>query len=180
MKQGRDSQLEAEANALLKSSAKPKGTRDDREIERAMFEAGMLTESELKYYDPVNDWDANSSAYTLVAADIDEIEPTIGADLDDGLTPSRNRKREERLPLLRHVDVEEEDDWPSPPQKPAPKLGQLEIGERKTCTSCGLSKGVAFFSPYPRNADGLHSSCKTCRRRKAKESYVRKTGTNGQ
>ncbi|QZH68316.1 hypothetical protein [Mycolicibacterium farcinogenes] len=179
MKTGRDAKLEKEANALLKASAKPKGAREDREIERAMYEAGLLTLEELKFYDPVNDWDSKHSAYTLTTSDIDAIEPTLGAERDDGLERRRNRRREEKLPLLRHVDLESEDDWPSPPEKPAPKLGQLDKGGRKTCTSCGISKGLEFFSPYRRNADGLHSSCKTCRRQKAKESYVRKSDANG-
>ncbi|WP_131806210.1 hypothetical protein [Mycolicibacterium conceptionense] len=179
MKTGRNTDLEKQANALLKGSAKPKGTRDDRELERAMFEAGMLTLEELKFYDPANDWDAKHSAYTLVAADIDEIEPTLGAERDDGLERRRNRRREEKLPLLRHVDLESEEDWPSPPQKPAPALGQLDKGPRKTCSSCGLSKGVEFFSPYSRNADGLHSICKTCRRENRRKKYVTKSDANG-
>lgn len=195
MKKGRDTDLEKQANALLKAGAKPKGTRDDREIERALFEAGMLTESELEFFDPLNDWDSRHSSYALTTSDVDAIEPTQSAAwietdgyselvaFDDDNIRHRNRDREERLPLLRRTDTETEQAGPATKAAPtqwsvnAVPLGQLDKGGRKTCATCGMSKGLEFFSPYPRNKDGLHSSCKACRRRNAKESYVRKSET---
>jgi hypothetical protein len=72
---------------------------------------------------------------------------------------------------MRHLD--DVDNWGSS-EEDIPLLGVNE-GPRKVCSNCKKSKGLQYFSAHGRNADGLQSQCKQCRRDAAKKAYIRKT-----
>lgn len=47
----------------------------------------------------------------------------------------------------------------------------------KLCASCDQVKPRDHYNPFPRNADGLHSYCKECRRRRnRREKLARRYG----
>lgn len=156
-KYGRDEELEGQADKILGESVRSNDRSIERDIEKLRYEHGIVSEDGLEHYDPANDWDAHDSAFTIYV-DPAELVDTVCA--EDGNVRARNPAMEARRGLMRRT--EDWDDW-GPSGESIPLLGAND-GPRKTCTKCGRSKGLQYFSPDARNRDGLHSWCKECRK----------------
>lgn len=172
IKYGVDEGLEARANEILYDQVGENSRSPHRDLEKVAYEKGFTPPEELQHYDPANDWDAQDSAYAIIASPntISTVEPSLCSELDDGNTRSRNRKSEERRAQRRHLD--DTDDWGSD-HEDIPLLGVNE-GPRKTCRQCKKPKGLSLFSPDARNSDGLRSWCRNCEKEAAKMRYTRK------
>lgn len=157
---GRDDKLETEADKWLSEGVRDNARSLERDIEKMSHEAGTLWLGEAEYYDPLNDWDTQDSAYAILMDDLSGVEPTICADVDDGNSRARNRTMQERQKLMEHLD--ENADWGST-RESVPLLGAND-GPRKVCTKCGKAKGLQYFYAQPRNKDGLSSWCKNCQK----------------
>jgi hypothetical protein len=165
---GKDEGLEKLADKLLGGAGGKRSV--ERDIEKLQYEAGIISAEELRHYDPDNDWDTHDSVFALsiAPADMDGVEPTICAEVDDGNSRARNSRLQERQALMRHVN--DIDSW-GLDREEIPLLGAND-GPRKTCRKCKLPKGLSFFSPKADSKDGLHPWCKACR--KAAVSQKRK------
>lgn len=163
LKYGRDAKLEAEANKWLYAEVGDNKRSPARDVEKTKFEHGSVTEDDLQHYDPVNTWDTKDSAYSIAVDpdDVDWVESTICADVDDGNVRRRHDKLLERKALMRHI--EDSDSWGLVDEDEVPLLGVNE-GPRKVCTRCKRSKGLSLFSPRTGRRGGLQSWCKQCRR----------------
>lgn len=172
VKYGKDDKLERLANKLLNASVGDNKRGIERDIEKVSYEAGYITRDELQHYDPDNDWDAQDSVFAVAVdpSDLSTIEPTICVDFPDGNVRARNPKMQERRALTRQIG--DEDGWGTTFEE-IPLLG-VNDGPRKICAKCKKTKGLHLFSSDKRNADGLHSWCKECRRESGKKAYVRK------
>jgi hypothetical protein len=162
-KYGRDEEFEAAANKLLADSVGDNKRSVARDAEKMHYEAGRIPRERLEHYDPDNDWDTLDSSFAIPVdpGDIDDIESTMRAEVDDDNVRARNPGLRQRADLMRHV--EDTDHWGSTSED-IPLLG-INVGPRKTCTRCKLARGLKYFSPDRRNKDGLHSWCKTCRKK---------------
>jgi hypothetical protein len=156
IRQGKDARLEALANELLSDSAGPNERSLDRDIEKMAYQSGRIGRDELKHYDPDNDWDTLETAYSMSHSpgDLDGITPT------ESYGRARNQGADRKALLAHHVG--DSDPWGRATEH-IPALGAYDRG-RKTCTKCGITKGVGLFSPDARNKDGRHSWCKACRK----------------
>ncbi|QRY51777.1 hypothetical protein [Mycolicibacterium septicum] len=170
-KTGRDDKLETEADKWLSKSVGKNKRSVERDVEKMLHESGQA--GELEHYDPDNDWDtqdAPNGAILINPADVVKVTPSICADMDDGNVRARNLNLSRRNALMRHMG--DEDNWGSN-REDIPLLGVYD-GERKTCTKCGRTKRVEFFSPDKRNVGKVRSWCKLCEKAAAKMRYTRK------
>lgn len=160
VKYGRDEDLEKIADQLLRESVGRNKRSVARDVEKMSYECGHLSSEELRFYDPVNDWDTQDSAYSVLVdpSDIENVEPTICASVPDGNVRARNPQMLERRALMRHVG--DEDNWGSP-REDIPFLG--DNGDRKVCARCSRSKSLDLFSPDRRGRLGRDNWCKKCR-----------------
>lgn len=126
------------------------------------YESGYASRDDLELYNPDNDWDTHDSAFSiLVPPSKIDVSSSI-CDGTDGNVRARNPKEQERQKLRRHVG--DEDGWGSTRDVENPPLGINDITGGKACSRCKLRKRCEYFSPDRRNADGLHSWCKECRK----------------
>ncbi|WPH57808.1 hypothetical protein [Mycobacterium phage WXIN] len=172
VKYGKDDTLEELADKLLANSAGDNARSIDRDIEKASYDAGLITVDELQLYDPGNDWDTRDSAFTIYInpGDMAYITPSECADQGDGNIRAEHPELLERRALMRHTG--DDDGWGSTVEE-SPPLG-INKGPRKTCTKCKQPKGLQYFSPDARNKGGLRSWCRKCEKERAKNRYTRK------
>lgn len=170
IKYGKDPDLEAQADELLRGSAgeNPRGL--DRDWEKMAYESGYLSFEELEFYDPANDWDTLDSSYAIMVdpGDVDHIEPSV-CDIDDGNIRGQHPQLYERKKLMRAVDDRE--DWGTDEEE-IPFLG--DNGDRKVCAKCKRSKRLDCFSPRNDRQSGLQSWCKKCRKDAGSQKRQRK------
>ncbi|AID58941.1 hypothetical protein PBI_GAIA_122 [Mycobacterium phage Gaia] len=170
---GKDDNLEAKADRLLSKGVGKNKRSTQRDKEKMLHEAGLLEVDDLDAYDPTNYWstqDAPNGEILMSPNSVVKVTPSIGSDVGDGNVRARNLKLSRRRALMHHV--EDEDDWGGD-REFIPLLGVNE-GRRKTCTKCGRSKRVEFFSSDSRNVDGVRSWCRLCDKAEAKARYARK------
>lgn len=173
VKYGKDDKLEADADKLLADSAEESGRSEDRDIEKMSYEAGLISVGDLKFYDPVRDWDTQDSAFAICVDPGDMVHiPSSICDGSDGNVRREYREQVERRELMQHLDCE--DDWSSPPED-IPLLGANGATGGKVCTKCQLRKRLEYFSADPRNKkDGLHSWCRSCHREYLRLTYEKR------
>lgn len=165
LKYGKDAKLEADANKWLAQSVGENKRSIARDVEKMAYEGGHRSLEELCHYDPVNDWATRDSAFSIAVdpGEVDWVESTICAEVDDGNIRRRHDQLLERKALMRHVG--DSDSWGSDVEGDIPALG-INNGDRKVCSNCGRSKGLDLFYGNSRSKDGLHSWCKSCLKRK--------------
>lgn len=153
--------MERQADQILRGASGENKRSAARDIEKASYEAGIISLGELEHYDPGDDWDTMDSVFAVVADPValEFFDSTECAD-DDGNIRARNQKALDRRKLA-HI-VRDDENW-GPTREEIPLLGASE-GPRKTCARCERSKGVQFFYENTRSKDGLHSWCKVCMR----------------
>jgi len=159
VKQGRDKNLEAEANKWLAESVGDNKRSLARDVEKMKYEGGHISRDELRHYDPDNDWDTISSAFSITtdAESIDYVDGTA----DEENVVQRHDQLVKRRELMQQVD-----DGSDPlleGGENVPLVGAND-GRRKVCGRCKQSKGLSLFSPKADSKDGLHPWCKKCRK----------------
>lgn len=171
VKYGRDKKLEDEADEWLKRGVGDNHRSVARDIEKMRHEAAQVPLEDLRHYDPLDTWSSNDSVFAIAMDphDVDAVESTICAGMDDGNVRARNAAMLERRALM--WSVGDTDSWGSS-NEDIPPLG--DNGDRKSCTRCRRSKTLDLFSPDSRNRDGLRSRCKDCEKELSQLRYARK------
>lgn len=176
---GTDEALEKMANKWLRRGASKNRRCPDRDFEKMAFEYGLIPEGDLRSYDPTGDWATRDSVgeIPMTPDRMRYVEPSICADFADANIRVDSPELRERRSMMRFV--RDEDGW-GPTSEDRPILGVFDEGEpeRKTCTKCGRSKGLACFSKDERNKmDGLYSWCKPCHRDYLRATYEKKNNS---